>query len=60
MRLSYKDCTKKGLWTLEDRTIGGKLYNDVQVYHFEVCKNCKEDCNGRIQYGAVKKAMDRL
>jgi len=51
----FEDCKKPGLVTYETKIIQGKTYHNLKHYHFEVCKDCKEDCNGKVQYRVMKR-----
>lgn len=50
----FRDCDKE-VYRWEGRMIDGEVER-VKVFHFAPCGNCKEDCNGKVQVGA----LDRL
>lgn len=51
----FKNC-KKNISEMQDKIIDGKKYR-LKVYHWKACKNCKEDCTGKINYNACKRIM---
>jgi len=59
-KINWEDCKKEGLCTLETMTIDGKKYNNIKVYHFEVCQGCQKDCRGKPQYKAKIGALEAL